>query len=289
MKLSKKLTRVLACPVCRSSVKKTGDKIKCTRKHEFPIEKIPILLTDTKGWKAKEIEEQNEMSEQYTSKRETLLFSLFVNNRWNNKILSGADRPEKALDAGCGTGMLMHAIQRRFRSSDVYGFDLSPGMAAYANTKNPGNVVCGDVEHIPFKSKQFDLVTCRGVLHHLPDERKALKELRRILRKDGTLIISDTSNDNILLRFVRRFIRKHKGFRTGELAQEIKKAGFDVKDVQYFGFLTFPFGLPDLFPLFRKSRQEWFIRLLSWIDEKIEKNKKLQKLCFHAIYICTAA
>jgi len=132
------------------------------------------------------------------------------------------------------------------------------------------------------------LVTCRGVLHHLPSEKKALKELRSVLKKNGTLIISDTNNTSSLLRLFRSKIRKHRGFMPEDMKKSMEASRFRVDNIKYFGFLTFPFALPDLFPFFRKSRQEWLIRLLTRLDKKIEKSQRLQKLCFHAIYKCTA-
>jgi len=285
----KNITGLLRCPTCGKGLKKRGNILVCQKKHSFDINEIPILLTGELGWKKKEIEEQNEMSHKYTSHRESLLFSLFVNARWNHEILSGVKQnPKNALDAGCGTGMLMQSIQKKFSRAKVYGFDLSPGMAATASRKNPGNIICADIENIPFQKSAFDLVTCRGVLHHLQNEKKALRELRRVLKKDSTLIISDTNNSSSLLRLFRTTVRKHRGFMPEEMKKLIEASGFKVDSIKYFGFLTFPFALPDIFPFFRKSRQEWLIRLLTRLDKKIEKNRKLQKLCFHAIYTCTA-
>jgi uncharacterized protein YbaR (Trm112 family) len=82
MKIEKNLLQLLRCPICKQALKKKKAKLVCTRKHEFEIDQIPIMLTDTAGWKEHEIEEQTEMSEKYKYLRESYLFSLFVNGRW---------------------------------------------------------------------------------------------------------------------------------------------------------------------------------------------------------------
>lgn len=280
---------MLICPKCGKKLVKKEKIFACAGSHIFHIQSVPILLAEKTEQKTREMHEQDEKSEEYSSQRESYLFSLHVNARWNEKILSRLDKPpKKALDAGCGTGMLMSAVQKKFPKADMYAFDLSPEMAAKANLKNTGRVLCADIESMPFRKASFDMAACRGVLHHLPDEKKALSELRRILQKGGRLVISDTSNANPVLRFVRSHIRKHKGFKPEELSKNIKSSGFRIDHTDYFGFLTFPFALPDLFPLFRKSNQEWLIRFLSWADKKIENSRHLQKLCFHMIYTCTA-
>lgn len=50
-------------------------------------------------------------------------------------------------------------------------------------------VQCIDVQDIPYKSEYFDLILCNHVLEHVPDDKKAMCELYRILKKDGSAIL----------------------------------------------------------------------------------------------------
>jgi ubiquinone/menaquinone biosynthesis C-methylase UbiE len=109
-----------------------------------------------------------------------------------NKIMSFV-RPAKEdnliLDIGCGTG----AFSRRLcRYGKVIGMDVSSGMVKVAKTL-PDNIEChtflaGNAEELPFQDSIFDMVFYGGVLHHLPDFKKSVKETYRVLKNGGTLV-----------------------------------------------------------------------------------------------------
>jgi SAM-dependent methyltransferase len=60
-----------------------------------------------------------------------------------------------------------------------------------------GRLTRGDAGRLPFKDGAFDKVVCTNSFHHYPDHFAALKELRRILRPGGTLVLVDPRADNI--------------------------------------------------------------------------------------------
>ncbi|HEX3665301.1 MAG TPA: class I SAM-dependent methyltransferase [Rhizomicrobium sp.] len=88
------------------------------------------------------------------------------------------------LDAGCGTG-------RRLAANDAalaIGVDLSNEMLLAGSTRT---VAVADVRGLPFAEKSFDVVWCRLVLGHLRDPGSAYRELARICRVDGKILVSD--------------------------------------------------------------------------------------------------
>ena len=71
---------------------------------------------------------------------------------------------------------------------EVIGVDLSQSiLKAYQKTSdNPlVHIIQGDLLHLPFRKKQFDIIYSLGVLHHTPDPRQAFCNLRSVLRKRG--------------------------------------------------------------------------------------------------------
>ncbi|MFD3463793.1 class I SAM-dependent methyltransferase [Nocardia fluminea] len=105
-----------------------------------------------------------------------------------------------ALDAGTGTGRAMaRLIEGLHPESDIVGCDLSPEMLHQARQLSPRKAkgalsyVYADLTELPFDDNTFDLLVSTFTLHHVPpsQQQAALKEFRRVLRPDGTLIVAD--------------------------------------------------------------------------------------------------
>ena len=93
------------------------------------------------------------------------------------------------LDAGCGAGGYVQAL--RARGIDVYGVEYSAEkVAAYRRrSDDPDRVGVGDLAALEFPAARFDVALLNEVLEHVPDEGAALRELHRVLRPGGTLIV----------------------------------------------------------------------------------------------------
>lgn len=90
------------------------------------------------------------------------------------------------LEAGCGTGLILRELASAARRA--CGFDLSPGMVRVAKERGL-DVVLGSVTDIPFADASFDLVCSFKVLAHVPDIERALRELSRVTRPGGQLVL----------------------------------------------------------------------------------------------------
>lgn len=86
----------------------------------------------------------------------------------------------RLLDVGCGNGAFVTTA--RSRGFDAWGQDLSESSASEF-------VYTGTLESVAFPSNSFDVVTVHDVLEHLPDPLAFLREIRRILKRPGKLII----------------------------------------------------------------------------------------------------
>jgi SAM-dependent methyltransferase len=91
------------------------------------------------------------------------------------------------LDAGCGSGRTLDEL---VDYGTVHGIELDPSAAAVARARGRGEVEEGRLEELPWPDDRFDLITCLDVIEHTPDDRVTLRELRRVARPGGVLLVT---------------------------------------------------------------------------------------------------
>lgn len=104
---------------------------------------------------------------------------------------------DTALDVACGPGLLVCALAKHVRHAR--GIDLTPAMLEQARRTQQQEGVTnvswdqGDVSAMPYGDDQFDIVTCRFAVHHFPDPLPVLREMRRVCRGGGRIVIADSA------------------------------------------------------------------------------------------------
>jgi len=94
----------------------------------------------------------------------------------------------KVLDYGCGNGYVLQQFARH--GAEVHGIDLTAravelSRARFALRGLTGTFTRGDGRTVPYPDGGFDMATSMGVLHHIPDPRPVLAEIRRVLKPGG--------------------------------------------------------------------------------------------------------
>lgn len=111
--------------------------------------------------------------------------------------LARPSSPETALDVACGPGVLACALARHVRQAR--GIDLTPAMLEQARKTQQEQGIAnvswdqGDVAAMPYADAEFDIVTCRFAVHHLPDPLLVVREIRRVGRQGGRIVIADSA------------------------------------------------------------------------------------------------
>lgn len=243
----------------------------------------------------RQIELHNKIHSEY-EKRYGLEYSMVFHRYWNRVLLEYLPygKNSKILELGCGTGILLQDLVHNYNY--VIGIDISLNMVKKIN-KNfssslKGIVVCDGVK-LPFNTEFFDIVVCRGSLHHFPSLELALSEIYRILKTGGTFVLSEPSNDAFLVRKMRKFMYKKsdkfheedEGYLTPELLEALKKNRFDVKATRRFGFLAYTLaGFPDHLSILRwVPFNRILTRSLLLIDELLSKIPFLRSQSLHII------
>ena len=92
----------------------------------------------------------------------------------------------KILDVGCGTGANLKMLAS---FGQAEGVDVSPQAVHFCHERGLDSVRLGAIEHLPYEDASFEVVTALDVIEHLDDDVAGLREIRRILRPDGRVLI----------------------------------------------------------------------------------------------------
>jgi ubiquinone/menaquinone biosynthesis C-methylase UbiE len=90
------------------------------------------------------------------------------------------------LEVGCGTGLILGRLARH--ADSAWGVDISEGMVRVAKQRGL-SVVLGSATDLPFADETFDLVCSFKVLAHVPDIGRALREITRVTKPGGQMVL----------------------------------------------------------------------------------------------------
>jgi ubiquinone/menaquinone biosynthesis C-methylase UbiE len=222
-------------------------------------------------------------------------YSRLFQQDWHAEMISHVPSGARhLLDLGCGTGFFLAELEALHPGA--VGLDISHDMLKVSDQYVPGaRLVTGDAERLPFQPGVFDVVFCKGSLHHTRDHVQFLINCREVLAPDGRLVMSEPCNDNPLIRLARRVLyRKSKHFDEGDegftrrgIVSLCERAGFEVEKVKKYGFLGYALaGFPDHLGVLRHipgnaALTRCFIRL----DRVLCATVGLSILGFHIVIV----
>jgi SAM-dependent methyltransferase len=169
--------------------------------------------------------------------------------RWSQLLaprfiaFAGIKNGQRVLDVGTGTGSAAAAVEAGMPASEIVGIDPSAAFIAYAqkNAKSTrAHFEVGDAQALKFKDASFDQTLALLVMNFIPDHGKAIAEMRRVTRPQGTVsaCVWDYDAGMQMLRFFwdeaialdpaiePKDERHMKLSRWGQLGEAWKKAGF---------------------------------------------------------------
>lgn len=97
----------------------------------------------------------------------------------------------KILDIGCGGGITTESLPYYYSQSEVYGCDVSKKAIDYAKKFGSGKVKYMVIKNkkLPYKDNYLDVCICLDVMEHIPDVNFFLKEVKRVLKKNGQFFL----------------------------------------------------------------------------------------------------
>ncbi len=163
--------------------------------------------------------------------------------------LVGIQPKDFVLDLGCANGRdLIELSNRNF--TNFLGVDISPEMISEAKKElvlrkiDEKKVMVGDATNLEFADSTFDKVIASEMIEHIPDYKKAIAEIHRVLKNNGCLIITTPNRrswyglDNFIYRLILNIFKKSsvhpydewKSF--SELKESLERAGFELLEVK---------------------------------------------------------
>lgn len=145
------------------------------------------------------------------------------------------DRRPRILDVGCGTGANLLMLSEY---GDAEGVDLSEDALAFCRERGLENVKLGAAEKLPYDDGTFDLVTALDVVEHLDDDLAGLREMRRVLRPDGRVLLFVPTF--MFLWGLQDDVSNHRRrYRLPELRRVLEQAGFEIERTTYANITFF--------------------------------------------------
>ena len=222
-------------------------------------------------------------------------YSRLFQQDWHAEMISHVPAGARhLLDLGCGTGFFLAELEERHPGA--VGLDISHAMLKVSDQYVPdARLVTGDAERLPFKPRVFDVVFCKGSLHHTRDHVGFLANCREVLQPGGRLVMSEPCNDNPLIRLARRILYKKsrhfdegdEGFTRRGIVDLCERAGFEVERVKKYGVLAYVFaGFPDHLGILRHvPGNAALTRLFIRLDRIICAIPGLGILGFHIVIV----
>jgi SAM-dependent methyltransferase len=146
--------------------------------------------------------------------------------------------PEAAvLDIGIGAGANLRML-RDLGLTGVTGLDFSDEAIRFCGEKGFGGLIRGDICALPFAGASFDFVLATDIIEHVDDDVGALKEIRRVLRPGGTVLVSVPAFDQ-LWGLQDRISHHRRRYRLAPLANKFEQTGLRLSRAFYFNYLMF--------------------------------------------------
>jgi ubiquinone/menaquinone biosynthesis C-methylase UbiE len=154
-------------------------------------------------------------------------------------------RGTRLLEVGSGMGHLVGQLEDMF---ETYGLDLNQWAVKQSKSViKKTQLQTASAQELPFRDDSFNVVIIKHIVEHLPDPKKAIREIGRVTEPGGTLILATPNLDSLLKRWKGD---KWIGYqdpthislkRPTEWLSFIKEAGFELVKVFADGFWDVPY------------------------------------------------
>lgn len=184
------------------------------------------------------------------------------------KMIKGQNDGKTLLDIGSGPGIMIEAILRH--GYNVVAADAAPHMIELTKKQFEGNpkvqFLVTDARHLPSSDNSYDVATAMGLVEYFEEDDSFYTEMRRVIKKDGSLIVTYPNVFSpwrvfnrialLILRPLRKLVGidtshkdnniRHKEYTVKGVKEQLKKQGFETTEVVYYNFKLIPYPLDNM-------------------------------------------
>lgn len=202
--ISDRLSNILVCPFDRSKLVLEQTRFSCQKcKREFRVSgRIPIMLDSVLFQADVQKEDEARKKEEMEIFDNLSSYQDFMNRAYlkaikediSNSLLDFDLKDKDILEIGAGISLFAGKLAEKNR---LILTDINETLL----NQNPEScdLVVADAENLPFPDKSFDFIYLVGILHHLPDQKKGMQEIKRVLKKNGKVFISEPTKWSVNL------------------------------------------------------------------------------------------
>lgn len=185
------------------------------------------------------------MKHQRAIEREYSRLAASYDSRWSHYIRAtteatlarlDAQDAERILDLGCGTGVLLTRLGETAPHTALVGVDPVAEMLDVARDRLPADVELAQAwaDQLPFPDGHFDRVVAANMFHYIAEPAAALREVQRVLKPRGSLVLTDWCGDYFTMRVLDRFLglfnqAHYHTWRSGEIRKLLEANSYDVR------------------------------------------------------------
>lgn len=160
----------------------------------------------------------------------------------------------RLLNIGVGNGFLEVKLSQNKKQIELYGIDISDKSINNIKKKVTGKFVTANVNKLPFKDSYFETIVCSDILEHLThsEMNAAFKEITRVLKQNGLLIISVPLNESQKDRQANKHLQN---FNESNFIKTFENFGFLAIKIKYIAAFMNLFFIKNFINLILKTRE----------------------------------
>lgn len=151
------------------------------------------------------------------------------------QVVSGYKDVPKILDIGCSTGITAEFLKRH---GWTCGVDFCREALRFCRMQDGSILVQANVCNLPFLAESCEVVAAFDLLEHIQEDKRAIREFGRVLKRNGFLIVSVPAY-KILWGRLDDIAQHCRRYRLKELREKLNKEGFEIKKISHINCLLF--------------------------------------------------